>query len=873
MRERAQGQSNVLGERKRRLEGELQSAVDEGVVSSLEAEAARIATELEATVVEKKNLQPELEQLLGAERLLVNEQQGFEDEWGEGLGPAPAQAAEVRAQVSALRSAAERDQQEGTRLLEQLESLAARHDKLTRDRDEAAGNVSRLEEAGPELETQLRQAVQANADAESTLDLATEARRIADAEASRWLARADALEQALDAARSAAGVDALAGNDGVLGTLLDLIDVDPGWEAAVEAAAGEALTAVVVDDVAHGRAALDALAKQDLAGAVLALGSSRRSLPSPSVGISVRSRVRALRPDVEPLLDHLLGRAVVVAGGWSRSLDTALEHPDLVVVTREGDRFGPSGWRIGRAGTGATGAALEEARSRSEAAKTESEAALAQLDASQSELETSRVERRRLQEEQRRTVAELTRATETVERSRTVLIEIEADRDRLLEQKTEIGQRQAADRQQLDALQLQLPGLEEEEAAHFDRAQTMADSRTALEERSRSLSALRTDIEVRTAAVDERVELLTNRQAEVETRLERLVDERAQAKVKREELEASLNVVQSLVQRLTAKHEILNTWIARLAAEQEEQSQAARQVSSDLSDRRRERQAAEHELVQVRERRNKLELNEAENKVRLETLTEAVRRDLDTEPDIAMQAECPELPDGASPESRTRELERELKAMGPINPLALEEFEELKERHEFLDGQLEDVKSSKRDLHKLIREIDEQIVGVFSSAFADVATNFTELFSTLFPGGRGGLKLTNSDDLLNCGVEIEAKPSGKNVKKLSLLSGGERSLTALGFLFAVFRSRPSPFYVMDEVEAALDDMNLSRFLALVQEFRKEAQLIIVSHQKRTMEAADVLYGVSMKPGGSSKVVSERVTPEAAEKLALAATGN
>jgi len=128
----------------------------------------------------------------------------------------------------------------------------------------------------------------------------------------------------------------------------------------------------------------------------------------------------------------------------------------------------------------------------------------------------------------------------------------------------------------------------------------------------------------------------------------------------------------------------------------------------------------------------------------------------------------------------------------------------------------------------------------------------------LFPGGKGNLTLTNPEDILNCGIEIEAKPSGKNVKKLSLLSGGERSLVALAFLFAVFRSRPSPFYVMDEVEAALDDINLTRFLSLIEEFRKEAQLIVVSHQKRTMEGGDVLYGVSMKPGGSSKVVSERV---------------
>src|SRR5207342_2606165 len=151
---------------------------------------------------------------------------------------------------------------------------------------------------------------------------------------------------------------------------------------------------------------------------------------------------------------------------------------------------------------------------------------------------------------------------------------------------------------------------------------------------------------------------------------------------------------------------------------------------------------------------------------------------------------------------------------------------------------------------------------VFAAAYADVSEHFSSLFGALFPGGRGALLLTQPDDLLNTGVEVEAKPSGKNVKKLSLLSGGERSLTALAFLFAVFRSRPSPFYVMDEVEAALDDVNLHRFLSLIDEFRREAQLVIVSHQKRTMEAADSLYGVSMQPGGSSKVVSERISADA-----------
>jgi chromosome segregation protein len=197
--------------------------------------------------------------------------------------------------------------------------------------------------------------------------------------------------------------------------------------------------------------------------------------------------------------------------------------------------------------------------------------------------------------------------------------------------------------------------------------------------------------------------------------------------------------------------------------------------------------------------------------------------------------------------------------MGTVNPLALEEAAALRERQEFLDGQLDDVKSSRRELAKVIRSVDAEIVDVFVAAFADVAENFSRLFSVLFPGGTGTLELTDPAHPLETGIRVHARPSGKNVRSLSLLSGGERSLTALAYLFAVFRSRPSPFYILDEVEAALDDVNLHRFVDLVGEFRREAQLVIVTHQQRTMETADVLYGVTMAPGGASRVVSERLS--------------
>ena len=296
----------------------------------------------------------------------------------------------------------------------------------------------------------------------------------------------------------------------------------------------------------------------------------------------------------------------------------------------------------------------------------------------------------------------------------------------------------------------------------------------------------------------------------------------------------------------------------RLRKRRERESEAARAAGRRLDSLRTERGDAERQLSELREQLNRLDLEEAETRMRLEAAVENLRREFECEPEVAIAATAPEIPEGTTPAGRARELERELRLLGPVNPLALGEYEALNERHEFLEAQLDDVKSSRRELTRVIRSIDAEIVVVFEAAFADVATNFSSLFATLFPGGSGRLTLSDPSDPLNTGIEIEARPSGKNVRRLSLLSGGERSLTALAYLFAVFRARPSPFYLLDEVEAALDDVNLHRFLDLLNEFRGESQLVVVSHQKRTMEAADTLYGVSLPPGGSSRVVSQRM---------------
>lgn len=211
-----------------------------------------------------------------------------------------------------------------------------------------------------------------------------------------------------------------------------------------------------------------------------------------------------------------------------------------------------------------------------------------------------------------------------------------------------------------------------------------------------------------------------------------------------------------------------------------------------------------------------------------------------------------------------RSAERSLALLGRVNPLALEEFSALEERHRFLNEQLDDLKRSRADLLGIIKDVDERVQQVFAEAYADVEREFERIFARLFPGGEGRLLLTDPDDLLTTGIEVEARPPGKKVKRLSLLSGGERSLTAVAFLVALFKARPSPFYIMDEVEAALDDVNLQRLLTIMEELREDSQLLVITHQKRTMEIADALYGVSMRGDGVTTVIGQRLTRRGTE---------
>ncbi len=862
LREKARGQLALLAERRRGLDRERGAFVDQDVIASLEADSARLRAELETLDAEADGLAPDADALAEAEAGLAEARAAFEAEWAGGVPEATGRAAEARGELGALRSALGRSDADQRRAAASVARARSRLDRVDREAADVATEIAAAEAAEPDLAIAVEAAGARRHAAEAAAQAADERRESAQADHQAWTARRDALELALDEARARAGVERLAGLQGVMGTLLDLVEIDAGWEAAVESAFGEALAAVVLDSVGSGRRALSVLAAGDLSGAVLALDAAPPAAAATSpVGEPMLAHVRPRRAELAPLLARLLAAAVVVDGGWEVALDAALAHPDAVVVTREGGRFGATGWRIGAGGaaaTAATGHALDEARERAVAATSESERAAAGHRAARAALDEARraeeLAVRRLGEAR----AALTAATGAQERLAAEREDAAAELAALQAQQAEATEQLARDRARADELSALLPELEVEEASRRERAEAMAETHHRLDERAAEVAAMRTDLDRRRTTLADRRDYLRRRFTEVEERLAGSVAARHEAETHRSELDAAEVALDRLAAFVGGRLELVEGRLTAVRERRRHETDAQRALTAELDGVRRERSTGERSLAELRERGQRAEIDEAEVRLRLEQAIELCRTQLDVEPDAAVQAEPPELPDGVTPAARVRELERELRVMGPINPLALEEYEALSERHSFLAEQLDDVKASRRELNKVIRAIDEEIVRVFAAAFADVSENFEQLFATLFPGGEGRLRLTNPDDLLQTGIEVEAKPSGKNVKKLSLLSGGERSLTALAYLFAVFRSRPSPFYVMDEVEAALDDVNLHRFLDLISEFRQEAQLIIVSHQKRTMEAADCLYGVTMQTGGASKVVSEKV---------------
>jgi chromosome segregation protein len=454
--------------------------------------------------------------------------------------------------------------------------------------------------------------------------------------------------------------------------------------------------------------------------------------------------------------------------------------------------------------------------------------------------------------------AELERRDREIVRLNVLVNELEVSRESLSSDVTALSEQIASIAEELTTLTAQVPALEGAVHEAGQRKHLIDEAKAFVEGHRERVGEHATELSRREAEFGERRRLIKQRQLEIEQRLEGRTSERAQAAGRRESLEFDLQVLERLDALVARASEEIRVSQEALDSSYREQLEATRAGAERLEEIRQARNAADARLGELSDVVHRREIEQAELAVKIENLHEVISRDLGVEPHEMGPAEEVELPEGVTIEQHVGDLEARITSLGPINPLALEELATLEERYKDLDAQVSDVRHARRELQEVVRAVDEEIMTTFSSAVADVNEHFSTLIAMLFPGGQGRLILTEPDDPLNTGVEIEVRPMGRNVRRISLLSGGERSMAALAFLFAVFRSRPSPFYMMDEVEAALDDVNLQRFLSLVDEFRDEAQLLIVTHQKRTMEAADALYGVTMGPGASSKVVSQRV---------------
>jgi chromosome segregation protein len=886
LRQRVVGLGTLVAERQRAASVELERDAGQAI-GMLEADRAELVTALAEAETEATQLSPEWDDLVGEEARLDAERAEAVAAVGArptpsvpstspGSGAAVAQVSlgRARADAASQRQALAHSRETLARVSERASSLGSRRADLVAA---LAANGEAIESAGHRQVEAREESAAAQVLAVAAVERAEslgDALRSAEQERHAAAARAETLAAALDEARARAGLERLAGVEGVLGTIHDLVEIDAGFEAAFEAAAEGALEAVVVDGTDNARIALESLRRAESSGAVIVARSGAgagarvdevdRAGDGDTAGssdgmVELRRHVASRSRQVSELLDLLLSGVVCCRGGFDEAVALAVEDHARTVVTMEGDRFGRHGWKVGTAGSSASRAALERAEATASAAAAASEA---------------------LGEEALAASADAASAKEAASQSAATVAQLEAERERLASTRSDLEVQlagidaalEANESERLKCEQLTLAHgkqlleveslvteLELAEAAAAAQVAAEREVEAAFEQRGRALGALRSDLEVRAAALEERRTMLTRRTAEIDERLSVQEVERAEAAARRESAETRHLALARLSARLAELVALLDDKVALAALEVERTVAGAEAASAGLAAARQQRAGVERELAEVRERERRLGIEEAEVRLRQETRSEAIGRDLEMQPEEALEAPKPELPDGVTPAARARELDRELRLLGPVNPLAEAELKALVERTSFLDRELEDVRSARRELGRVIRAIDAEIASVFDAAFADVSGHFEALVATLFPGGSGRLSLTPAESPLDAGVEIEAKPAGRPMRRLSLLSGGERSLVALAYLFAVFRSRPSPFYLLDEVEAALDDINLHRFLDLLDEFRVEAQLIIVSHQKRTMEAADALYGVTMAPGGTSKVVSERVT--------------
>ncbi|MGV9951207.1 chromosome segregation protein SMC [Streptomyces cellulosae] len=853
-----------------------------------ELEAALEAAEraLEDTVAHRAELERELAQeerrLKDVARAIADRREGLARLKGQ-VGAARSRAAAAQAEIERLAAARDEARQRAVTAQKEYEALQAEVDGLD------AGDA--------ELAERHEEAKRGLAEAEAALTAAREAVTAVERKRAATQARHEALALGL---RRKDGTGALLGAKdsltGLLGPAAELLTVTPGYEVPLAAAFGAAADALAVSSPSAAADAIRLLRKQDAGRAALLVtglasdtagetppgvaGNRAPGHEAPAPGTPLPAEHFVTGPDdLMPAVRRLLHGIVVVA-----TLEDAEElvhaRPGLTAVTAEGDLLGAHFAHGGSAGAPSllevqasvdeAAAELEELEVRCEELAEAQEAAAARRRECAALVEELG-ERRRAADREKSAVAqqlgrlagqargaagEAERAGAAAERAQEAL-------DKALAEVEELAER-------LETAE-EMPFEEEPDTSVRDRL--AADGANARQ------TEMEARLQVRTH--EERVKGLAGRADSLDRAARAEREARARAEQRRARLRHEAEVAAAVAagaRQLLAHVEVS---LSRAAEERTAAEAAKARREEELARARGEGRDLKAELDKLTDSVHRGEVLGAEKRLRMEQLEAKALEELGVEPaglvaeygphqlvPPSPPAEGEQLPEHprnqprpfvrAEQEKRLKAAERAYQQLGKVNPLALEEFAALEERHQFLSEQLEDLKKTRADLLQVVKEVDERVEQVFTEAYRDTAREFEGVFSRLFPGGEGRLVLTDPDNMLTTGVDVEARPPGKKVKRLSLLSGGERSLTAVALLVSIFKARPSPFYVMDEVEAALDDTNLQRLIRIMQELQEASQLIVITHQKRTMEVADALYGVSMQGDGVSKVISQRL---------------
>ena len=888
--ERVSATVRIASERAQHLDAEPETSGGPDP-DELEAQADEVA-ERERQLLEE--LSESRERLDAARAELAEREQVAAEAERAHLAAARAEAdrreglARLSGQVDTMRTRVESIDETVARLSTAIDDAAARAQQTQAEFETVQSRVGELDAGEVGLDEHHDRTVTALRLADERVAELQAAERAAERQVASLQARIDALSVGLERKDGAAWLQENHRGAGLLGSIANLVKVRAGHEAAVAAVLGAAADALAAQDSRAAGDALAALKEADGGRAAIVLGDwpvPAAPGPGPLPGGAVwAADVVDVDPSVRSAVTAMIAGVVVVAD-LTAALELVAAHPELRAVTADGDLVG-GGWVSG--GSDRRPSTLEIA---------------SEVDKARAELTAAERQTGELSAALAGALAEQTARQDAAEQALAALNESDAAISAIYEQLGRLGQdARAAD----DEWQRLIKQRDELEAG---RTQTV-DELSALEARLHNaqqepmFEVAPVDREESTAAAD------AARSAEVEARLTvRTAEERANAvRGRADSLRRAASAEREARVRAARAREARVHAAAMAAAVAESGRAVAERLSQAVAvaSRIRDEVAAERQTRAAALGRARDEVGELST--RIAALTDSLHRDEVAKAQAALRIEQleeqvleqfgmaaadlvaeygPTVPlppselemaeyeqakergepvtapapmpyDRPTQERRAKRAERELNQLGRVNPLALEEFAALEERYNFLSTQLEDVKAARKDLLDVISDVDGRILQVFTDAYADVEREFAQVFSTLFPGGEGRLLLTDPSDMLTTGIEVEARPPGKKIKRLSLLSGGEKSLTAVAMLVAIFRARPSPFYVMDEVEAALDDVNLRRLISLFEQLRERSQLIVITHQKPTMEVADALYGVSMRGDGITTVISQRM---------------